>query len=79
MVDGRKSNVLNVECGTDPTETAAMINRDLVKITERAAKWKVPFNPEKSKDIIFSNKLLKISHSKTFNDTCMERVNTCWE
>ena len=39
--------------GSDPTETVAMINRDLVKITEWAAKWKITFNPGKSKDINF--------------------------
>ena len=47
--------------GNDPVETAAMLNRDLVKITDWATKWKVTFNAGKSRDIIFSNKVLNNS------------------
>ena len=35
-------------------ETTNMLNRDLFKITMWAHKWKLTFNPLKSKDIIFS-------------------------
>ena len=62
--------------GKDPTETVAMINRDLVKITDWAVKWKVTFNPGKSKDIIFSNKVLNNSPPIIFNNTYIDRVNT---
>jgi hypothetical protein len=116
VVDGVKSNVLNVEAGvpqgsrlgpllfiiymndivvdiesdilifaddtsllatgSDPTETAEILNRDLLKISEWATRWKVTFNPGKSKDIIFSNKLLNNSPPLIFNDKIIERVNT---
>ena len=62
--------------GSDPTETAEMLNRDLAKITEWAAKWKVIFNAGKSKDIIFSNKLLNNSPPLIFNSTTIDRVNS---
>ena len=42
----------------DPAETAAMLNRDLKKIANWAKKWKVTFNAKKSKDMIFSKKVL---------------------
>ena len=44
--------------GPDPAVTAAQLNHDLVKISEWATKWKITFNPGKSKDLIFSNKYL---------------------
>ena len=47
--------------GSDPVETAAQLNRDLVRITNWAEQWKVKFNAKKSKDIIFSNKCLNNS------------------
>ena len=62
--------------GTDPAETVAQLNRDLVKISIWAKKWKVLFNAKKSKDIIFSNKCLNNSPPLIFNDTFIERVNT---
>ena len=40
----------------DPAETAVILNRDLKKLNAWASKWKVTFNPVKSKDIIFSKK-----------------------
>ena len=42
--------------GSDPAETAEKLNRDLIKISDWAERWKVTFNAKKSKDIIFSNK-----------------------
>ena len=39
-------------------------------------KWKVTFNANKSKDIIFSNRYLNNSPPLIFNDTCIERVNS---
>ena len=53
-----------------------MLNRDLVRISEWASLWKVTFNAWKSKDIIFSNKLLNNSPPLTFNNNYIERVNT---
>ena len=52
--------------GPDPAVTAAQINRDLVKISNWASKWKVTFNGSKSKDIIFSNKCLNNSPPSYF-------------
>ena len=37
----------------DPAQTAEIINRDLAKIHDWAATWKVTFNPGKSKDRIW--------------------------
>ena len=61
--------------GSDPTETAAQLNRDLEKISIWADIWKVKFNAKKSKDIIFSNKNLNNSPPLIFNDSYIERVN----
>ena len=47
--------------GTDPTETASQLNRDLYKISAWAEQWKVMFNAGKSRDLIFSNKCLNNS------------------
>ena len=61
--------------GIDPAETAAMINRDLEKISEWAEKWKISFNAGKSKDMIFSNKMLNNSPPITFDNSFVKRVN----
>ena len=61
--------------GTDPAETAAQLNRDLLKISDWAHKWKVQFNAKKSKDIIFSKKCLNNSPPLEFNGSFIERVN----
>ena len=61
--------------GIDPAETAAMINRDLEKISEWAEKWKISFNAGKSKDMIFSNKILNNSPPITFDNSFVKRVN----
>ena len=62
--------------GSDPAETAEQLNRDLVRISLWATKWKVIFNAKKSRDIIFSNKCLNNSPPLIFGDTNIERVNT---
>ena len=62
--------------GTDPSETANQINRDLIKISQWAEKWRVIFNAKKSKDIIFSNKCLNNSPPLVFGESFIERVNT---
>ena len=61
--------------GTDPAITAAQLNRDLVRISNWAKVWKVTFNGSKSKDIIFSNKMLNNSPPIIFDDVVIERVN----
>ena len=62
-------------CGTDPTETAEQLNRDLSKISTWAQKWKVKFNPGKTKDLIFSNKSLNNSPPLIFNNDFIERIS----
>ena len=62
--------------GLDPNETAEKLNRDLVKISCWAQKWKVTFNAGKSKDVIFSNKFLNNSPPLVFNENFIDRVNT---
>ena len=41
--------------GKNTDVTSAIINRDLIGISEWAQKWKVNFNADKSEEIIFSN------------------------
>ena len=59
----------------DPAETVQILNRDLVKIGDWAHKWKVLFNPGKSKDLIFSTKTLYNSPPVIFNGTEVDRVH----
>ena len=61
--------------GSDPSETALILNRDLEKISNWATQWKVKFNASKTKDIIFSNKFLNNSPPLFFDNCCIERVN----
>ena len=61
--------------GHDPSETANILNRDLIKIHEWANRWKVTFNPKKSKDMIFSaKKVLQNSPPLIFNSINVSRV-----
>ena len=53
--------------GIDPAETAEKLNRDLLKISNWAKLWKVKFNASKTKDIIFSNKVLNNSPPLVLN------------
>ena len=83
IVDGLESEILIFadDCsllahGKDPTETAEILNRDLNKISVWANRWKVIFNAGKSKDIIFTDKLLNNSPPLVFNGNFIDRVNT---
>ena len=60
--------------GSDPAETTAMLNRDLLKISAWATRWKVSFNPGKTKQMIFSNKMLSNSPPVLFNSIVVEQV-----
>ena len=60
--------------GNDPAETSAMLNRDLSKISEWATRWKVSFNPGKTKHMIFSNKVLSNSPPVLFNSVVVDQV-----
>jgi hypothetical protein len=62
--------------GKDPAETAVILNRDLERLNDWAAKWKVIFNPGKSKDLIFSeSKVLFNSPPLVLNGSFVERVH----
>ena len=61
--------------GSDPAMTALQLNRDLEKINSWALRWKVSFNPKKTKDIIFSKKVLNNSPPVVFNHIIIDRVN----
>ena len=83
IVDGLETEILIFadDCsllasGSDPAETAEQLNRDLVRISDWALKWKVTFNAGKTKDMIFSSKVLNNSPPLVFNDSYVERVNT---
>ena len=62
--------------GHDPAQTVQQLNRDLIKISNWAVKWKVTFNASKTKEIIFSNKFLNNSPPLTFNSEIIKRVTT---
>ena len=82
IVEGIESDILIFadDCsllasGKDPTETVEQINRDLERISSWASTWKVTFNSKKSKDMIFSNKMLNNSPPLLFNNNVIDRVN----
>ena len=62
--------------GDDPANTALILNRDLETLNSWAKKWKVDFNPGKSKDVIFSqNKVLFNSPPVLLDGAFVERVH----
>ena len=83
IIDGIESEILlfadDTCCfatGVDPAETAVILNRDLEKLNVWASKWKVIFNPGKSKDLIFSEKkYLFNSPPLILNGSFVERVH----
>ena len=60
--------------GLDPCQTVNQLNRDLVKLSAWALQWKVTFKPSKSKEIIFSNKVLHNTIPLRLNNYIIERV-----
>ena len=83
IIDGIESEILlfadDTCCfatGIDPAETAMILNRDLEKLKIWASRWKVTFNPSKSKDIIFSEKkVLFNSPPLVLDNSFVERVH----
>ena len=61
--------------GKDPNLTSQILNRDLLKISDWAERWKVTFNAKKSKDMIFSSKCLHNSPPTILNETVIDRVS----
>ena len=62
--------------GNDPADTALVLNRDLEVLNNWSKRWKVSFNADKSKDIIFSqNKVLFNSPPVLLDGDFVERVH----
>ena len=55
----------------DPKQRAEILNEDMQRIAEWAAKWKVKFNPIKTKLVNFSRKLNPVYEPLTFNGTIL--------
>ena len=60
--------------GKNAAETAEILNRNLTRISAWAETWKVKFNPDKTKDMIFSNKVFENSPPIMFNNYRVKRV-----
>ena len=60
--------------GEDANITTAAISRDLQKILEWSKIWKVTFNESKTKDMIFTNKVMNNSPPIMFNNTLVDKV-----
>ena len=82
ITDGLESDILIFAddtslfvSGLDPSETVKILNRDLERISSWANKWKVKFNASKTRDIIFSNKMLNNSPPLILDNVYIDRVN----
>ena len=62
--------------GCNSDETTAQLDRDIIKLINWSSKWKVSFNPKKTKDMIFSNKPAITAPPLMFNDTTIDRVSS---
>ena len=62
--------------GLNTEQTSSQLNRDLTKIQLWSSTWKVKFNAEKSKNMVFSNKQLLNIPTILFNNTNIERVTS---
>ena len=60
--------------GKTPEETADILNNDLRKISVWATKWKVNFNPSKTKNMLFSTKQFSSNPNILFNNIVVEQV-----
>ena len=60
--------------GNTPEQTAQMLNDDLAKISGWASKWKVNFNPSKTKNMLFSHKIFSNVPHILFNNTIVKQV-----
>ena len=60
--------------GPNPEQTSNQLTRDLLKIQTWSNTWKVKFNADKTKNIIFSNKQILNIPPIMFNNTNIERV-----
>ena len=63
--------------GNNTTETVLQLNNDLAKISEWAKLWKLKFNGDKSKDLIFTpyKTCLNNSHPIYLNGELLDRVS----
>ena len=65
-----------ITSGTDIHETSNLLNRDLVKVSDWAKKWKVTFNTGKTKDLVFSKNAINDQPPLTFNNKPVDRVKS---
>ena len=63
-----------IATGTDTHQTTTLLNDDLNKIHLWSLKWKIKFNADKSKDLIFSKMLLNNSPPVMLNHSLIDRV-----
>ena len=59
--------------GDETHETTSLLNRDLAKIAIWGKKWKVKFNSDKTKDMIFSKKIINNSLPLIFDGDIADR------
>ena len=83
IVENLKSKILifDDDCSLmvsaeDPSQSTKILNDDLETISKWASTWKITFNPDKSQDTIFSNKILNNSPPTVLNNEYICRVNT---
>ena len=62
--------------GVNSTETSTILNRDLSKISHWAQTWKVKFGADKSRTVVFTNKLPQISPPIILDSDPIKQVDT---
>ena len=64
----------------DPINTSPKLNNDLVKVSLWANNWKMPFNPDPSKqaqEVIFSRKINKVYHAPLlFDNSTVQQISS---
>ena len=59
----------------DANKTFVILNRDLKRILDLSKKWKITFQPTKTKDIVFSQKPINNIPPLKFDHKDIKRVN----
>ena len=67
-------NTTLIATGPDPEITSGQLNRNLKKIETLATTWKVTFNSDKTKGMVFSKKVIFKSTLVIFNQFQVDRV-----
>ena len=62
--------------GSNPEETSRILNDDLAKISDWAIKWKVNFNPGKTKNMLFFQQNIFLNNPNIFfKNTIVKQVS----